>query len=100
MPGDPDHSEALRRILSTDPTQVMPPSTFHLKLDAKEKDLIRRWIVEGEPYQEHWAFTRPVRPPLPTVQNADWPKNDIDRFVLANLESQGLEPSKRRTRRR
>jgi hypothetical protein len=94
VPGDPDHSEALVRILSADPVAVMPPSTSHLKLSDKEKSLIRQWVTEGEPYQEHWAFTAPVRPPLPAVQNTAWPKNEIDRFVLANLESKGLSPSK------
>jgi hypothetical protein len=94
VPGDPDHSEALKRILSTDPVTVMPPATSHLKLDAKEKELIRQWVIQGEPYQEHWAFIKPVRPPAPEVQNKSWPKNDIDRFVLANLESKGLTPSK------
>ncbi len=94
VPGDPDHSEALKRILSTDPVSVMPPSTSHLKLDAKEKELIRQWVVQGGPYQEHWAFTAPVRSPLPPVGNTSWVHNDIDRFVLANLESNGLTPSR------
>jgi hypothetical protein len=93
VPGDPDHSEAISRIFSTDPDEVMPPSTSHLKLDAKEKDLIRQWVAGGGPYQEHWAFTAPVRPRVPTVRNTAWPKNDIDRFVLANLEANRLAPS-------
>jgi hypothetical protein len=62
-------------------------------LDGKEKEILKRWVTEGEPYQEHWAFTKPVRPPLPDVKDAAWCKTDIDRFVLANLESQGLSPS-------
>jgi hypothetical protein len=94
VPGDPDHSEALRRILSTDPVLVMPPATSNHPLDAKEKELIRQWVIQGGPYQEHWAFSKPVRPPLPQLQNQSWAKNDIDRFVLANLESHGLAPSK------
>jgi mono/diheme cytochrome c family protein len=93
VPGHPDHSEALRRILSTDPVSVMPPATSHLKLNAAEKELIRQWVVQGGPYQEHWAFTAPLRPPVPAVQNASWAHNDIDRFVLANLEANGLAPS-------
>jgi hypothetical protein len=94
VPGDPDHSEALRRILTTDPILIMPPGSSHLKLDAKEKDLIRQWLLQGGAYQEHWAFTKPIRPATPAVQNSAWPKNDIDRFVLANLEANGLTPSK------
>jgi hypothetical protein len=98
VPGDPDHSEALRRILSNDPATMMPPPNSRRTLDPKEKELIRQWLIQGGPYQEHWAFVRPVRPPIPAVQNAAWPKNDIDRFVLANLESNGLSPSKQADR--
>ncbi len=93
VPGDPDHSEALRRILSTDTVTIMPPVASHRELSAKEKDLVRRWLIQGGEYQEHWAFTKPQRPSLPEVRNTSWAKNEIDRFVLANLESQGLEPS-------
>jgi len=94
VPGDPDHSEAIKRIFTADPDDVMPPATSHLKLSDAEKGLIRRWVQEGEPYQEHWAFKAPERPPLPAVKNSLWPKNDIDHFVLANLESKGLCPSR------
>jgi hypothetical protein len=93
VPGDPDHSEALRRILTTDPVLIMPPVSSHLQLDATQKQLIRKWLIQGGAYQEHWAFTKPVREPLPEVQHKDWPKTDIDRFVLANLESHGMVPS-------
>jgi mono/diheme cytochrome c family protein len=93
IPGDVAHSEAVRRILSDKPNVVMPPATSHLVLNAAEKDLIRRWVEQGGDYQEHWAFTKPVRPPLPAVADARWPRNDIDRFVLANLEANGLAPS-------
>jgi hypothetical protein len=93
VPGDPAHSEALRRILSDQPNLVMPPATSHLRLTAAEKDTVRKWIEQGGAYQEHWAFTKPQRPPLPPVVDAKWPRNAIDRFVLANLEANGLAPS-------
>ncbi len=98
VPGDPEHSEALRRILSTDPVSIMPPPSSHLALTEKEKELVRDWVKQGGSYDEHWAFTAPVRQPAPAVKNAAWPKNDIDRFVLANLESRGLTPSKQADR--
>ena len=56
-------------------------------------DLFRRWIVEGANYQAHWAFQPPQRPAIPAVKNVDWPRNHLDRFVLAELEKQGLSPS-------
>src|SRR5262245_26575618 len=40
----------------------------------------------------HWAWKAPQRPPVPTVKS-DWPKNDIDRFILAKLQENGLAPS-------
>ena len=42
---------------------------------------------------DHWAYRRPVRPPLPAVGDAKWPRNPIDHFVLARLEQEGLKPS-------
>ena len=35
----------------------------------------------------------PVRPELPAVKNASWPKNGIDHFILSRLEKEGLTPS-------
>ena len=94
VPGDPAHSEAIKRIFTTDTDDVMPPTTSHLKLTDAEKGLIRRWVQEGEPYEEHWAFNTPIRPSVPEVNHFAWPKNDIDHFVLANLEARGLTPSR------
>jgi hypothetical protein len=93
VPGDLQNSYAYQRMISTDPTEVMPPATSHLKLNSHETDLIRRWILQGAHWQEHWAFVKPVRPDLPAVKDASWCKNEIDRFVLAKLEEQGLHPS-------
>ena len=93
VPGDPARSEGLRRILSGQPNLVMPPATSHLRLTAAEKQTVRRWIEQGGAYQEHWAFTKPQRPPVPPVAHTAWPRNDVDRFVLANLEANGLAPS-------
>ncbi len=42
--------------------------------------------------REHWAFRPMVRPPVPGVKNTAWPRNAIDRFVLAKLEAAELEP--------
>ena len=42
---------------------------------------------------EHWAFLKPQRHALPKVNQADWPHNEIDRFILAELEKAKLRPS-------
>lgn len=101
VPGKSADSEAILRILSTDPDEVMPPPKSHLTLTAKEKDLLKRWIDEGAEYQPHWSFIAPpasIAPPA--VADAKWPRNDIDKFVLARLETEKLKPSSETTRER
>lgn len=91
--GDPDASEALRRARSTDPDERMPPPGDGETLSPAEIDVLRRWLAAGAPWSEHWAFTAPVRPVVPMVADAAWPKDDLDRFVLAQLERHGRRPS-------
>jgi len=55
--------------------------------------LLRQWIAQGAKYAEHWSFVVPHRPEPPRVKNTAWPKNAIDRFILARLEAAGLVPS-------
>lgn len=93
VPGKPDESEAMVRILSDDPDDIMPPPEAHKKLTQKQKDLLKRWIAEGAEYQPHWAYVDPVRWETPAVKDAKWVKNPIDAFVLANLEAKKLSPS-------
>jgi hypothetical protein len=90
--GKPDESEIIARITSDDPDLVMPPPEAGERLPAKQVDLLKRWIAAGATYEPHWAYVTPKRPALPTVKNAAWPKNDIDRFILASLEAEGLAP--------
>jgi hypothetical protein len=93
VPSLPDKSELIRRIFSADADERMPPPNSKKELTAAEKDLLRRWVAEGAEYRDHWAFIPPSRPPVPTVKNTAWPRNDIDRFILARLEKEGLAPT-------
>jgi hypothetical protein len=93
VPGNTERGTLLKRIFSTDDDDVMPPPGTKNALTDTEKQTLKRWIAAGAPYKEHWAFVAPVQAPLPAVKQADWPKNPIDRFILAKLESQGLHPS-------
>ncbi len=43
--------------------------------------------------RKHWAFQPLTNPPPPAVKNSSWPRNDIDRFILAKLEAAELQPS-------
>lgn len=93
VPGQPDKSELISRINAKDPDDVMPPPDTHKTLSESDKATLRQWIAEGAEYKQHWAFVPPVRPPLPAVQHKTWPKNEIDRFILAKQEEEGLQPS-------
>ncbi|GAB2767167.1 DUF1553 domain-containing protein [Rhabdobacter roseus] len=92
-PGRPSRSELVYRILTTDPDAVMPTPESHLTLTPLEKATLVRWIDQGAEYKPHWAFVAPQEPKLPKVKQRDWPKNEIDYFVLNKLEKQGLAPS-------
>jgi hypothetical protein len=93
VPGDPNASAIIQRILSTDENEVMPPPSSHKTLTPQQKELLKQWIAEGAEYQGHWAYLPPVRPELPQVRNAGWIRSPIDRFVLAELERRGIEPA-------
>jgi hypothetical protein len=93
VPGEPDQSELVRRIRSTDESEQMPPPESHKTLSAAEIDTLVRWIDEGAEYTEHWAFQAPVRGSLPDVRAGGWVRNPIDAFVLAALEQRGMEPA-------
>jgi hypothetical protein len=86
-------SEALRRILAEDAFERMPPPDSNKTLSEAEMEQLQRWVKQGAPWREHWAFVAPRRPALPRVRDAAWPRNDIDYFVLSRLEEAGLRPS-------
>ncbi len=98
-PEHPDESEMIRRIFSDDPDEVMPPPETKKTLTASEKETLVRWIREGAGYELHWSLLAPQRPELPVVSNEEWVRNPIDRFVLARLESAGLQPAPEADRR-
>ncbi|MDB5338730.1 MAG: cytochrome [Planctomycetaceae bacterium] len=105
IPGKPAESFLMHAILGTNGATRMPPKDPRLT-DA-EVDLIKRWIEQGAKAPEgdkplapaeiknrnHWSFQPIQRHPLPKVQRSDWSRNEIDAFVLARLEAEGLTPS-------
>lgn len=92
-PGDPEQSEVYKRLVHDNDALRMPPAYAVKKTTPEEIELVRRWIEQGAEYQSHWAFETPRRPEPPAVENEEWARNEIDRFVLARLESEGLTPS-------
>lgn len=93
VPGEPEESELLARVISDDPDLVMPPAETKKQLTGEQKELLRRWITEGAEYQPHWSFIPPKKTEPPAVKGQAWVNNAIDRFVLAKLEENGLSPA-------
>jgi hypothetical protein len=93
VPGNPDASEMIIRITSTDPDEIMPKPEHGPALAKFQIDILRQWIKEGAKWGEHWSFVAPEKHSLPTVKKADWPIRDLDHFILARLESENLKPS-------
>ncbi|MCY2998133.1 MAG: c-type cytochrome, partial [Planctomycetota bacterium] len=55
LPGNPQASAILERILSNDPDTVMPPPKTGKTITQEQRDLIAEWIRQGAKYQTHWA---------------------------------------------
>ena len=94
VPSKPDESELIRRIFSDDPEEVMPPTDARRNLSEQEKQTLKRWVDQGAKWEKHWAFVQPERPTLPQVNGMAWPRNGIDHFILAKLESKSLTPAR------
>jgi hypothetical protein len=89
VPGKPAQSDLLARVISDDPDDLMPPPKSHKKkLEAKQADILRRWIEAGAPWGRHWAFEKPVRSEGPAGA-----AHPVDAFVRARLSQEGITPS-------
>ncbi len=90
VPGDLEESELWQRINSPHEDEVMPPpDSPKPPLNPGQRELIRRWILQGANYQNHWAYEPVSRPALPAIAAgaADHP---VDRFIAAKLASRQL----------
>jgi len=98
-PGHADESEMIRRLLSDDPEEVMPPPELKKTLTPEQKKLLTDWIQNGAEYQQHWSYIAPTRPALPEVPESvrttfgNSPKNGVDHFILKDLAASGLTPA-------
>jgi mono/diheme cytochrome c family protein len=89
VPGKPEVSGMIVRLTTKDPDQSMPPPQEKKPLKPAELEKIRRWIAEGAPYAQHWAFIPPVKTELPKP-NRPVSDHPIDTFVASQLEQHGL----------
>ena len=97
VPGNSSQSLLLHRILGDNGMARMPMGATALA--PQQMATLKTWIDQGANWPDsagapkHWAYEKPVRPALPTVKDAAWVKNPIDRFILAKLDEKGLKPS-------
>ena len=89
-PGSPEASEMVRRLLSDDVDERMPPPESTKTLTPEQRDLLVKWIDQGAAWEQHWSFVPPESPVVPTVQQEDWCRTDIDRFIVARIEALDL----------
>ncbi|CAN5698205.1 PSD1 and planctomycete cytochrome C domain-containing protein [soil metagenome] len=106
VPGDPETSLLLLAASHAEADLKMPPKKERLP-EAVLNEL-KRWILMGAPAhredepiglpdleaaREFWAYQPPERPELPEAGDASWPRRDLDHFIQARLEAEGLAPS-------
>ena len=105
--GDPEGSLLISSVRYED--YEMPPKG---KLKDSEIDVLTKWIKMGAPDprqsqsstslqpmdleagKRFWAFSPLKDSQLPETVDRDWPRNEIDRYLLAKLESEGIRPVK------
>ncbi|MCC7375327.1 MAG: PSD1 domain-containing protein [Verrucomicrobiales bacterium] len=92
-------SPLVRHLFATDPEEIMPPPASHKTLKPQEKELLRRWVEGGAPYEAHWAYLPIERPPLPPALDGRPWRHPIDAFIRARLYKEGLTPSPEADRR-
>ena len=91
-PGHSEESELVKRLMSLDPDEVMPPPDTG-ELSQDEKQILLEWIDSGAEYQKHWAFEPIVKVAPPNIVDQSWCVNPIDHFIRKRLENAGLKPS-------
>ncbi|MCK0157505.1 PSD1 and planctomycete cytochrome C domain-containing protein [Cellulophaga sp. F20128] len=91
--GNPLKSEAYLRMVTDNNDDLMPPSESQLHLTTHEKELIKKWIVQGATYEKHWAFIPPKKIQLTAKTAKEWEQNEIDGFVLQKIIDNNLKPS-------
>ena len=86
-PGNVDASELIRRVVSNESDERMPPADSNRSLTPKQIGLLTKWVENGAVWKGHWSFQPPVQPEVPKGKNA------IDYFVVRRLEQAGMKPS-------
>jgi hypothetical protein len=88
VPGQPEKSALVRRILSDDIDERMPPPKAHKVLTTAQKETLKTWIAQGAEYQQHWAYLPIQRPPVPQLE-----LHPVDAFIRHRLAAENLQPA-------
>ncbi|OYV00261.1 MAG: hypothetical protein CFE26_24240, partial [Verrucomicrobiales bacterium VVV1] len=86
VPGKPEKSDLVRRILSDDEDEQMPPPDAHKVLSAAQKETLKQWIAQGAEYQIHWAYLPIQRPAIPAPGG-----HPVDAFIRQRLAAENLQ---------
>jgi cytochrome c553 len=109
VPGKPEASLLIKRVTQEGKRKMPLDAT---PLSEEQIADLTKWIKDGAAWppvkvpaslgrpkpkyeelkKEHWAWQKLSSPKAPEVKDAAWPKDEIDRFLLAKLESKGLKP--------
>ena len=71
----------------------MPPKDSGKQLAPSQIELLKRWIAEGAAWSLAWAYVPPKRVEPPKIRDDQWPRNWVDRHILARLDREGLKPA-------
>lgn len=93
VPGKPDESALVERIFTEVEDDLMPPPDSNKKLTDRQKEVLKLWVAQGAPYQQHWSYEKPVKAEIPGGDNG------IDHLVGKRLAVLGLRPSSEADRR-
>ncbi len=106
--GKPDASLMIESVRYRNPDLQMPPK---YQLSESEVAVLEDWVEMGAPDprigtkvreatgidwekgRSHWSFQSIVKPVPPTVKDASWVRNDLDRFILSKIETANLKPA-------
>ena len=111
IPGDLTKSLVIKAVRYLDKDFAMPPKS---RLPADEVAILEEWVKRGAPDprtddaakaakpkrsidleagRKFWAFQPVANPTAPAVKDSVWPKDPVDRFLLAKIEAKGLKPA-------
>lgn len=87
VPGSPEKSALIERLITTDPDEVMPPPKQHKVITPAQIALLKEWIRQGAPWGKHWSYEKVARPPVPQTGAT---LNPIDAFLVQRLQKEKL----------